>query len=154
MGIPQMIKIVSILVIVLVIAGGLWYVTDLKANLAISQENSKKLESSITLQKELIESIRKDQDQIRKINDGMAEVIRKQNEEVNNLRDRFSRNAAGEERDIGKLAVEKPKLIENVINKASVKALRCLEIASGSPLTKDELNEKNSECPSLTGNSK
>jgi hypothetical protein len=94
-----MIKVVSILIIVLVIVGGLWYVTDLKANLAISEENSKKLQESITMQQEVIESIKRDQDQIRKINEGMVDIITKQNQEVNSLKDRFAKNAAGEERD-------------------------------------------------------
>ena len=58
------------------------------------------------------------------------------------------------DRDIGKLAIEKSKVIERIINKASDKAARCMEIASGSPLTEEEKNatkksEINTECPSL-----
>ena len=52
--------------------------------------------------------------------------------------------------DIGNLAENKPKLVEKIINGASKKALRCIEIASGSPLTEEELNGKpNKECPSF-----
>ena len=57
-------------------------------------------------------------------------------------------------RDIGKLAEVKPTLIERVINNATKNALRCFEIASGSPLTHDELGARkksqiNPECPSI-----
>ena len=57
-------------------------------------------------------------------------------------------------RDIGKLAVERSRSVERVINNASDKAMRCVEIAMGSPLTEKEINatkrsEINSECPSI-----
>ena len=71
------------------------------------------------------------------------------------LDQRFNKiNGKGEVRDIGKLAEEKAKLVERVINKATNKAMRCVEIAMGSPLTEEERNatkksEINTECPSL-----
>ena len=57
-------------------------------------------------------------------------------------------------RDVGLLAFERPESIERITNAASVKANRCIEIASGSPLTEKELNatkksEINRECPSI-----
>jgi uncharacterized protein YaaW (UPF0174 family) len=42
--------------------------------------------------------------------------------------------------DMGKLAQEKPKLIENIVNDASNDVNRCIEILSGSPLTMEEIN--------------
>ena len=52
--------------------------------------------------------------------------------------------------DIGNLAENKPGLVEKIINKASDSAARCVEIASGSPLTEEELNgTPNRECPSF-----
>ena len=52
--------------------------------------------------------------------------------------------------DIGNLAENKPKLVEKIINGASKSAARCVEIASGSPLTEEELNgTPNRECPSF-----
>ena len=56
------------------------------------------------------------------------------------------------EHDLHRLALAKPKLIEEIINKSSVNALRCFEILSGSPLTEREESAKNgkefnSECP-------
>ena len=57
-------------------------------------------------------------------------------------------------RDVGKLAIAKTKSIERITNGASALATRCIEIASGSPLTEKEKNatkksEINSECPSI-----
>ena len=52
------------------------------------------------------------------------------------------------------MAIEKSKVIERIINKGGDNAARCLEIASGSPLTDKEKSatkksEINQECPSI-----
>ena len=150
MGIIQTIKILAILAIVSIIAGSVWYVTGLRADLAVSEENTKQLVVSVSQQQDVIAQIQSDQKQIQAINANLAGMVAKQMQDVNSLRDRFSTSANGDERDLGKIAIEKPALIVKIINKASIKAVRCLELASGSPLTKDELNVPNSECPSLT----
>tara|TARA_R110000782_G_scaffold134854_4_gene227215 strand:+ start:679 stop:1140 length:462 start_codon:yes stop_codon:yes gene_type:complete len=150
MGIIQTIKILAILAIVSIIAGSVWYVTGLRADLAVSEENTKQLVVSVSQQQDVIAQIQSDQKQIQAINANLAGMVAKQMQDVNSLRDRFSTSANGDERDLGKIAIEKPALIVKIINKASIKAVRCLELASGSPLTKDELNVPNSECPSIT----
>ena len=73
------------------------------------------------------------------------QVIRIQNTE---LRERLSRH------ELDVLAKGKPELVERIINNASINALRCFELLSGSPLTEKEQNAKtdrefNSECPFL-----
>jgi len=73
---------------------------------------------------------------------------------MENLKDRFSTNAAGEKRNFGEAAAKKPASLERAVNRGTVNALRCLEIASGSSLTDAEKNatkpsEINRECPSL-----
>lgn len=67
---------------------------------------------------------------------------------VDNLERKLSEN------DINYLASRRPGLVENVVDKATVNVLRCLEIVSGSPLTEDEINATkpskiNSECPDI-----
>ena len=57
-------------------------------------------------------------------------------------------------RDVGKLAIERTKSVERVINKGSKNAKRCVELASGAEHTEEELkatkkSEINPECPSL-----
>ena len=59
------------------------------------------------------------------------------------------------DRDIGKLAIQKTKVLEKIINKGSANANRCIEIASGAKLTENEKNatkksEINSECSSIS----
>ena len=72
------------------------------------------------------------------------------NKEYPDLDKRFNKKG----RDFGKLAIEKTKVIERIINGASDKAIRCVEIAGGSPLTAEEIaatkkSEINRECPSI-----
>ena len=60
-------------------------------------------------------------------------------------------------RDIGKLAANKPELIEKIINNATKNVMRCFEVAAGAPLTEAEINankksEYNAECPSIHPN--
>lgn len=153
-GIGQSAKAIAIIAGILCAIIGVWYVSGLRADLAVSEENSRKLTQAVELQKEAMQSIIKDQNKIREINSELNDTVKRQTQDVTNLREKFSISSGGESRDIGKAAVVKPKVIESVINRASAKALRCMEIASGSPLTKDEINEKNSECPSLTGTGK
>ena len=142
------IKIVSALIIVLVIAGGLWYVTGLRADLAVSEMNSKKLQEGIQAQQELMDQMRNDIEQIQSINSNLQRQNEKQRQDVANLTTKFER------RDLGALAAEKPELVERLVNRGSKNALRCLELASGAPLTEAEKNAKtpteaNRECPSL-----
>ena len=57
-------------------------------------------------------------------------------------------------RDVGKLAIDRTKAVERIINKGSANAARCVELASGSEHTEEEIkatkrSEINPECPSL-----
>jgi hypothetical protein len=42
----------------------------------------------------------------------------------------------------------KPSLVENIINKGSANAIRCMELASGAELTQEEIDDENtvSDC--------
>ena len=114
------------------------------------KENAVKLESAIDEQKTLIENQKKDFAQILETNKQMNALINNLKKDIEALDKRFNKD----DRDIGKLAIEKSKVLERIINKASYKTARCMEIASGSPLTEEEKNatkksEINTECPSL-----
>lgn len=98
------------------------------------------------MQQEVLIQIKQEQEQIRKISDGLTEQVNAQNKDVDALRDRFITSSSGKSRDLGKLAIEKPALVEKIINNASMKALRCLELSSGSKLKEGETNE---ECPAI-----
>ena len=148
------VKVLSYLGIVIIIAGGLWYVTNLKAELATSESNNKILEESLSDQNEVIEQMKVDIAMIKEINQEVNDELKRQREEVKNIVDKFNVNAKGESRDIGKIAARKPRAMERLINRGTRNALRCLEIASGSPLTEKERNAKteskiNRECPTI-----
>ena len=136
---------IALIVILLAGAGGGYlYVNKLQKDNAILKENAIKLESAVQESNQVIEQQTKD---LKKIRSTLKEV-----EETNKKlqADRDSLNKRLGKHDIGNLAENKPGLVEKIINKASDSAARCMEIASGSPLTEEELNGKpNRECPSF-----
>ena len=147
-GIGGAIKAIVYLVIVVVIAGGLWYVMNIKADLATSEANNQKLQDAVQLQKDLIESMQKDIAQIQETNKQLAEQNEKQKQDVATLSSKFSK------RDFGALAAEKPAVVEKLVNRGTANVMRCLELASGAPLNEKEKNAKtpteaNRECPAL-----
>ena len=135
--------------------GGYIYVKNLKADLATSEANNAKLEQSVNDQKAVIEQQKKDFTAILAANKALEEKNAILNKEFKALDERFNKiNGKGEVRDIGKLAEERASSVERVVNSATKKAMRCVEIAMGSPLTEKEINatkksQINSECPSL-----
>ena len=135
--------------------GGFMYVKTLKSDLAISEANNAKLQESVADQKAVIEQQQKDFTAILAANKSLEETNQRLQKEFAALDERFNKiNGKGEVRDLGKLADEKSKLVERVINNATLKAMRCVEIAMGAELTEKERNatkksEINSECPSL-----
>ena len=108
------------------------------------------MESAISEQKELIENQKKDFQQILNANKEMNLLVSNLKKDLEDLDKRFNKG----KRDFGKLAIERTKVIERIMNKGGENAGRCIEIASGSPLTEAEINatkksEINPECPSI-----
>ncbi len=149
------IRIGLILVVIAGAGGGFMYVKNLQKNLAISEANNAKLEQSVESQKAVITQMKADFEAQAKINKKLTELNETLKKEYAALDQRFNKiNGQGEVRDIGKLAEERTKAVERIINKGTVNAQRCVEIAMGSPLTEKEINatkksEINSECPSI-----
>jgi|SRR6056300_1018682 len=149
------IKIAMVLIMLAGAGGGVMYVKTLKSDLATSEANNAKLLDSVANQKAVIAQQANDFKAILATNKALEETNAILRKEFAALDERFNKiNGKGEVRDIGKLAEEKAKLVERVINSASNKAMRCSEIAMGSPLTEKEINatkksEINSECPSI-----
>lgn len=151
MGITAAIRAIVVLLIVALIAAAGWYVTSLKADLAVSQENEKKMVAAVEQQQAVIKQIKEEQELINKINKELTGTIAAQQKDMKALENRFTTSANGQTRDFGALAASKPKLVEKSINTGTKNALRCLELASGATLTEGEKNgsETNKECPSL-----
>ena len=143
------IKIVMVGLLITGIAGAGMYVMKLRSDNAILKANQMKLEEAVSSQKELIANQKKDFQEILDANNKMNELVSVLKKDLDDLDKRFNKK----NRDVGKLAIAKTKSIERITNGAAALATRCIEIASGSPLTEKEKNatkksEINSECPS------
>jgi predicted transcriptional regulator len=124
--------------------GGYLYINKLQKDNATLKSNQIKLESAVEDQKLVIEQQAEDFRKIRNTLNKLEEVNKKLEQDKADLNKRLGKH------DIGNLAENKPKLVEKIINGASKSAARCVEIASGSPLTEEELNgTPNRECPSF-----
>ena len=124
--------------------GGYLYVKKLQKDNAILKVNQIKLETAVEDNNQVIEQQTADLKKIRSTLSELDEVNKKLQADKDNLSNRLNKH------DIGNLAENKPGLVEKIINKASDSAVRCMEIASGSPLTEEELNgSPNRECPSF-----
>jgi chromosome segregation ATPase len=143
-------KLIMVGIMVTGLAGGVAYTYKLKADNEMLKANAIKMESAISEQKQVIENQKKDFAEILEANKKINELVNNLKKDLDDLDKRFSKK----DRDIGKLAIERTGAIERVINKGSDNATRCIEIASGSPLTEKEKNatkksEINPECPSI-----
>jgi hypothetical protein len=148
------VKAIVALVSLIVVVGALFYITGLRADLAVSQENAKRMTEAVQQQQEVLKQVQVEQAKIKEINNELNTTIKLQNKDMDSLKDRFTQSANGEKRNFGKAAAAKPTSLERAVNRGTVNALRCLEIASGAPLTEAEKNAKlpseiNKECPSL-----
>ena len=148
-------KMAITLVMIIGVGGAIAYVYKLRADNAVLKANNMVLEQSVESQKKVIEQQKKDFETILETNKKLTTLSNNLQKELNDLDKRFTKQG----RDIGKTAIAKDKAIQRIINKASVMALRCVEISSGSPLTEKEINatkksEINRECPSIANPSK
>ena len=137
-------KIGLVLVMMAGAGGGYLYVQKLQKDNATLKSNQIKLKSAVEDQKNVIESQAADFKKIR----GTLDKLETENAKLKKDKDSLAKRLG--KHDIGNLAENKPGLVERIINGASKNATRCAEIASGSPLTEEELNgTPNRECPSF-----
>ena len=144
------IRLVMVGLLITGIAGAGVYVMKLRSDNAILKANQVKLEEAVSSQKELIAKQQEDFKEILAANQKMNELVGVLKKDLDDLDNRFNKDG----RDFGKIAIEKTDAINRIINKGSDNASRCIEIASGAPLTESELNatkksEINRECPGI-----
>ncbi len=143
-------RLVMVIALIGSLAGAGLYVNKLRSDNAILKSNQLKLESAVQDQKAVIQEQKISYEKILEANKKLNITISTQKRELDDLNKRFNKN----NRDIGKLAVDKTKVIEKIINNATDNAQRCFEILTGSLLTEKEKNatkksEINPECPSI-----
>ena len=147
------IKLVFFFIMLMGAGGGLWYVQHLKSENEILTLNNAKLEGAVAEQQALIEQQLRDIETKNVIMDQLRESESRAKETARLTEEKFNKvNASGERRDVGALAVSKPKSIERIERKREQQRARCWEIAQGSPLTEEEINatkksQINAECP-------
>jgi predicted nucleic acid-binding Zn-ribbon protein len=149
-GLFGQVKMVFTIIMLLGVAGASAYVLKLRGDNAILKVNQVKMEQALEQQTKFIEQQKKDYEAILKANQEVNKLVGNLKKDIDDLDKRFNKGT----RDLGKTAMERPDAIERIVNKASDKALRCVEIAGGAPLTEQEKNatkksEINSECPAL-----
>lgn len=148
-------KLIFFLIMLAGAGGAFMYVKNLKAENEILKLNNEKLESAVDEQQNLIEQQIADIQQIQDINKDLLENNRKLVEDLRVANEKFNKiNAAGDRRDMGDLAFNRPKNVEYIERKRDTQRARCFEIAQGSPLTEEELNatkksQINAECPNI-----
>jgi len=149
--------IVIILIVIMGIGGGggYMYYQGSQQEKAVLIAAAAVRDTKIALQEEAIAQAEADREKIQQVVNNLNQKFAQSQKDYDNLVGRFGKLSANfGTRDIGKLAENKPKLIERVISRASARVLRCFEILSGSPLTNKEItatkpSEINTECPSV-----
>ena len=149
------IKLVFFFIMLMGAGGGLWYVQHLKSENEILTLNNAKLNDAVEQQQAVIEQQLRDIEAKSELNRQLNENNAKLTADLRLAEEKFNKvNASGERRDIGNLALNKPKSIERIERKREQQRARCFEIAQGSPLTEEELNatkksQINAECTNI-----
>jgi len=149
-GLFGSVKMIFTIIMVIGLSGGVSYVYKLKADNATLKSNQVKMEQALDAQAKYIEQQKKDFEDIMKANQEVNKLVGNLKKDIDDLDKRFNKGT----RDLGKTAMERPDAMERIVNKASDKALRCVEIAGGAKLTEAEIkatkkSEINSECPAI-----
>jgi hypothetical protein len=149
-GLFGQVKMVFTIIMLLGLAGAGAYVLKLRGDNAILKGNQVKMEMALEQQTKYIEQQKKDYEAILKANQEVNKLVGNLKKDIDDLDKRFNKGT----RDLGKTAMERPEAMERIVNKASDKALRCVEIAGGAKLTEAEKtatkkSEINSECPAI-----
>jgi hypothetical protein len=149
-GLFGSVKMVFTIIMLVGLSGAGAYVLKLRVDNAILKGNQVKMEMALEQQTKYIEQQKKDYEAILKANQEVNKLVGNLKKDIDDLDKRFNKGT----RDLGKTAMERPEALERIVNKASDKALRCVEIAGGAKLTEAEIkatkkSEINSECPSI-----
>jgi hypothetical protein len=122
------------------------HLMNLKADLAVAQQNTERLKESAILQGQVI--AKQEREIMQK--ESLTEDLQKRNAEldkqVKELDRKFNVKANGNSRDFGSIAAAKPEMVNKLVDKASANVNRCFEIATGAKLKE---GESNAECKDL-----
>ena len=127
------VKLIIFFLIVSVAGGGYVYVQKLRADNATLKINTTKLQGAVE-QNEA--TIKQQTENFERVRDTLADV-RDNRADLQADKDVLIKKLS--EHDFGQLAEARPTLVVKIVNKERGNAKRCMEIASGSPLTEEEI---------------
>lgn len=147
-GIGTYFKIAGFLAIVAIIGGCVMYYKWSQAEIQVLRANAIKAEFALKQNEQTLNQMRTDVVAVQVANRVVTNKFKRLRQENNKLKELLSKH------NLGFLAQKKPGLISKRATKGTADINRCFEIASGSPLTQEEINatkpsQINSSCPSL-----
>jgi hypothetical protein len=121
--------------------GGWLYHKDTQATIAMLTADNVALEIQVEEDKLIIAQNKADQEQQVVINGVINKRFAQTRMQVGELQEKLRKKNAqtGKTRDIGKLAIYRPRVLAKIFTKGTTQALRCVELASGAEHTADEL---------------
>ena len=142
------VKLIIFFLIVSVAGGGYVYVQKLRADNAILKINTTKLETAVEQNEATIKQQTENFEKVRTT----LTTVQDQKDDLQSDKDVLIKKLS--EHDFGQLAEARPTLVVKIVNKERDNANRCMEIASGSPLTEEEIavtkkSKANLDCPRL-----
>jgi hypothetical protein len=142
------VKLIIFFLIISVAGGGYVYVQKLRADNATLKINTTKLEGAVEQNEATIKQQKEDFEKVRTTLD----TIKVQKDILQSDKDTLVNKLS--KHDFGQLAEARPDVAVGIVNKEMDESNRCVEIATGSPLTESETNatkksQTNGECPSL-----
>lgn len=143
-------RLFLVMTLVTAILGGVfwWYYKDTQKTIAAMQQNQAKLELAAKVAEDTIRFMETN-------NERLNQELVRVNEEFTAIRAQNDVLAGKlEKHDLGVLAAAKPVWVGKIVNNATQKAGRCIELLSGAELTEAEkaattAKKFNSECPWL-----
>ena len=139
-------KAMLVVVIASVGSGGYFYVQSLRHQLQAAVEAQQKLEDAIAAKELVMNKMKEDIENIRKINSELNTKFATAQRDVHDLEKKF-RDSEGRLKDCSRAAVQNPKALQDKINRGTKFALRCNEISSGAPLKPED--DANNICQEL-----
>ena len=144
MGIKLRIYLIIVAVIAALGTGGYFYYHWSQEKINGLEQTVTTLKSAVATQQNTIKSMKRDSALLQENLNTINEQFRQARKENDDLVAKLSRH------NLGYLATQKPKLVQDIINKGTADSGRCFEILSGSPLTaKEKAATKKSQVNSM-----
>jgi type II secretory pathway pseudopilin PulG len=149
-GTDTIVKYVVIGILAVVALIGANHLMNLKADLAVSEANTKSLKEAAELQNQVILKQQQEISQVQVANEDLAKRNADLDKQVKDLDKKFNVKANGNSRDFGSIAAAKPDTVNKLVDKATLNTNRCFELATGAKLKE---GESNAECKDLVNGS-